>query len=103
MKNILQTAKKYVSSVEKSGIPVSKAYLFGSYAKKKERKDSDIDICIVSPIFGKDYFDENVRLRSLTLDVDFRIEPVAFNPFDINDKYDSLASEIKKHGIILTS
>lgn len=71
--------------------------------KKKKREDSDSDICIVSPVFGKDYFDENVRLRILSVGVDSRIEPVAFHPIDINDKYDSLASEIKKYGIILTS
>lgn len=71
-----------------------KAYFYGSYAKKSDTKESDIDICIVSSAFGKDYFDENVMLRMLTLKIDSRIEPVAFNPKDLNNKYDSLASEI---------
>lgn len=94
MKNALLTAKRYVELVKKSGIPVTKAYFYGSYAKKSDTKESDIDICIVSPAFGKDYFDENVMLRMLTLKTDSRIEPVAFNPKDLNNKYDSLASEI---------
>ena len=36
MKNALTVAKEYVEFVKKSGIPVTKAYLFGSYAKKTE-------------------------------------------------------------------
>ena len=101
MKNAITTAKEYIKLVKQSGIPVTKAYLFGSYAKKTENKDSDIDICVVSPIFGQDYLDENVKLRMLTLKIDSKIEPVAFNPEDINDKYDSLASEIQRTGIVI--
>jgi len=103
MKNALKTAKRYVEVVEKSGIPITTAFLYGSYAKKSENEGSDIDVCIVSPIFGKDYLKESVNLRMLTLKVDSKIEPVAFNPKDINNKFDSLASEIKRTGINLTS
>ena len=101
MKNAITTAKQYIEIVKKSGIPVTKAYLFGSFAKKTENTNSDIDICVVSPSFGKDYFNENVKLRMLTLKIDSKIEPVAFNPEDINDKYDSLASEIQRTGIVI--
>ena len=102
MNKVLTTAKKFVSEVKQSGTPVSSAYLFGSYAKGMAHKDSDIDICIISPIFGKDYFDEAVKLRFLSHKVDSRIEPVPFNPTDMQDKYSTLATEIKKHGILLT-
>lgn len=101
MRKVLKIARKYIEIVRESGIPVTKAYLYGSYAKKTENKNSDIDVCVISPSFGKDYLNENVKLRILTLKVDSKIEPVAFNPEDINDKFDSLASEIQKTGITI--
>ena len=101
MKKITDIAKQYVKSVKNSGMNISNAYLFGSYAKGNPHKDSDIDICIVSDQFGDDYIDEAVKLRVISFDVDNRIEPVPFTTLDLNDKYSSLASEIKKYGISL--
>lgn len=70
---------------------------------KKPRLDSDIDICIVSPAFaGKDFFDEMIRLNILGLKVDSRIEAVPFTPDDLQDRYSTLAAEIRTHGIPLT-
>lgn len=91
-------ARRFVELVKKQ-FPVSQAYLFGSYAKNRAQESSDIDICIVSPVFGKSYWDEESLLRRLSLKVDDRIEPVAFNPEDINDRWDQLAYEIKKYGV----
>jgi len=102
MKTVINIAKKYIARVKKSGIPVSAAYLFGSFAKGVEKKYSDIDICVISPVFGKDYFEEMVKLSHLTHKVDDRIEPVAYGLNDLNDKYSTLAAEIRQHGITLT-
>jgi uncharacterized protein len=98
MKNIKTIANKYLEEVIKSGIPVDSAYLFGSYAKGNSNKFSDIDICVVSKKFGRDYFRESVMLGNLANDVDFKIEAVPMTPDDMNDKYSTLASEIKKYG-----
>jgi len=94
-------AKKFVKSLPKIGIKVQRAYLFGSHAKGKPKKDSDIDVCIVSDSFSKDYLTEMVKLRKDSLKVDSRIEPVPFLPEDLNDKYSTLASEIRKYGVLL--
>lgn len=94
-------AKQFAESLSKAGIKVQKAYLFGSFAKGKAKKDSDIDVCIVSSSFGKDYFGEMVKLRKYSLKIDSRIEPVPFLPEDLNDRYSTLASEIRKYGIPL--
>ena len=99
MKNIKKIANKYIEEVKKSGITVKSAYLFGSYAKGNPHTDSDIDICIISPNFGKDYFEESIKLRFLTSNVDTRIEAIPFSLTDLNDKYSTLATEIKKYGI----
>ena len=102
MKTVINIAKKYIDHVKKSGIPVSAAYLFGSFAKGKAKNYSDIDICVISPVFGKDYFEEMVKLSYLTHKVDDRIEPVPYKPEDLNDRYSTLAHEIKTFGILLT-
>lgn len=103
MTDAVSIAKKYVSHVGLSGIPITSAYLYGSYAKGRPHADSDIDVCIISPTFyGKDFFDEMVRLNVLGLKIDSRIEAVPFTPDDLQDKYSSLAAEIRAHGIPLT-
>lgn len=103
MSDVVSIAKKYVSHVTQLGIPVSSAYLYGSYAKRQPRTDSDIDICIVSPTFaGKDFFDEMIKLNLLGLKVDSRIEAVPFTPSDLQDKYSSLATQIRNTGVLLT-
>lgn len=101
MNNIQKIAKKYVQNVQNSGIPVINAYLFGSYVKGNNHKDSDIDVCIVSNTFSDDYIKEAVKLRSLAFDIDSRIEPIPFTESDMQNKYSSLASEISKHGTSL--
>jgi len=49
--------------------------LFGSYAKGSAGKDSDIDIAIISPDFGKDYIEEAVILKEISEDIDLDISP----------------------------
>jgi uncharacterized protein len=102
MTDQIKKVKLFIKKVNESGIPVNSAYLFGSYAKGTAGKKSDIDVCIVSNVFGKDYIKEMVNLRKISLGIDSRIEPVPFNLIDINDPYSSLASEITKTGISLT-
>lgn len=101
MNEAKEKARKFIKSLSKSGIKVNKAYLFGSFAKGKAKKDSDIDVCVISSSFSKDYFAEMVKLRKYSLKIDSRIEPVPFLPKDLNDRYSTLASEIRKFGIPL--
>ncbi len=97
----IKTAKKFVSRVSGAGIPVSKAYLFGSHARGTAKEYSDIDICIVSPKFGKNSFDEMSLLLKLSVGIDLRIEPFPFNNKGFNNRYSTLASEIRKYGILI--
>lgn len=101
MKRALIKSKKFIDEVKKAGIPVSRAYLFGSRAKGKARKDSDIDVAVISPAFGKDYFEEMGHLRDIALKIDDMIEPHPFNIKDLNDRYSTLAAEIRKYGILI--
>ena len=103
MNSVKKVAKDYVEKVKNAGITIEATYLFGSFAKGKTHKDSDIDICIVSSSFEKDYFDEETKIRMISLGSDIRIEPIAYNPTNLNNKFNSFAQEIKKYGISLTT
>ena len=102
MNSIIKIAHRYLDHVKKQGIPITSVYLFGSFAKGTSKKHSDIDICLVSKSFGKDYFDEGVKLAHLTHKIDDRLEPHPMHPKDMEDKYSTFAHEIKTHGILLT-
>lgn len=93
--------KKYKKVLENAGIPVTKMILFGSYAKGRAKPWSDIDVCVVSSVFGKDSHEELIRLMRLTSKVDDMIEPHPYHPRDLNDPYDALAHEINTYGKIV--
>jgi predicted nucleotidyltransferase len=77
-KSLLRVIKKYLRTVSQRGIPVTAGVVFGSYAKGKPHKWSDIDLLVISS-----HFDRNSDRRDIDLlwhvaaEVDSRIEPVA--------------------------
>lgn len=93
--------QQYRQVLIRAGIPVEKIILFGSYAKGNPKPWSDIDVCIVSPMFGKDNYDETVRLMKLTSGVENMIEPHPYSPKDLDDPWDPLAYEIRTHGKVI--
>lgn len=94
--------KKYRAVLNRAGIPVQQVILFGSYAKGTAKPWSDLDICVVSTVFGKNSYDERVWLAKLTLGVDTMIEPHPYSPNDLNDPFDPLAAEIRMWGKQIT-
>ncbi len=84
----------------KNGVNFRKIILFGSYAADSPRKDSDIDIAVVSGDFGKDRFEERVLLSKIAYYVDARIEPHPVSLKDFTeDTWQTLLHEIKSKGI----
>jgi predicted nucleotidyltransferase len=74
IKEILKTL------LQERGIDVEKIVVFGSYAKSKEKEDSDIDIMIVSKDFrNKDIFQK----VELTRGIHSRLIDEIMKPFDI--------------------
>ncbi len=96
----ISVATSFVSQASLS-LPIQKAYIFGSYAKNSADESSDIDVCVVSPAFGKDVIDETVHLGQIASKIDLRIEPHPMSPEDFSEKYNLLAHEVKTHGIQL--
>jgi predicted nucleotidyltransferase len=57
--------KQYIRELSKLGIHVQKVILYGSYAKGDFRKDSDIDLVIVSEDFKKRDLRERLEILGI--------------------------------------
>ena len=93
--------RKYIVQVKQSK-HVSKAYIYGSYAKGSAGIWSGIDVAIISPDFSHDLFEERVFLTKLVLRFDDRIKPSPFRPEDFNLD-NPLVNEISTSGIEIST
>lgn len=83
---------------------MEKIILYGSHASGYARPDSDIDVAVVSPDFGKDRFEEGVQLRYIAGDIDLNIEPIPLSPESYeNDTWVPIIWEIRDKGIEIGS
>lgn len=98
---VKQFAKEFVKYLQYTHrLPVERAYVFGSYVKGRERKWSDIDVCIVSKKFRRTDPLMYLWTRRRDVDIERRIEPYGVHPEDFVDE-NPIAYEIKKYGILL--
>ena len=97
---VKQEIKQYIQILKQDKLPITKAILYGSYAKNKQNEWSDIDLCIVSPRFKNSFSALNyLWMKRKIFDPRYAIEPIGFTPQDFTNKYDSLINEIKTTGI----
>lgn len=97
--NEIDCIKKYKDKLIELGIPIENMLVFGSKVKGAANKWSDIDVCVISPIFGIDTHSERVLLMNIRDTINNNIEPHPMNLEDFNNKFNSLANEIRKTGI----
>ena len=95
--SVIKIVKMYIEELEKNGIKISEAVIFGSHAKGVGHDDSDIDIALISDAFTGDRFEDRRRIVPLRRRIDSRIEPIPFRPEDFNDG-GMLVEEIKSTG-----
>jgi len=95
---VIKNVHMFLDKLRNMGMEISEAYIFGSHAKGKADKWSDIDIAVVSPQIGNDRFEERVRLTELAMSVDDRIEPLPFNKKTFSDK-DPFVQKILAEGL----
>ncbi len=100
-KKALREVEEYSKALKNGGIKVVKLILFGSYAKGLNKPWSDVDLGVVSPDFGKNYFDELVKLQQLRSDKTLLIDPHPFNPSDLTDRWNPLVCEVIATGVKL--
>jgi len=101
-KEIIKKIEEFVKALKRDNINVAKVILYGSRASGKAHEYSDIDVAIVSPDFGKDRFEEGVRLFKIACEIDSLIEPVPLSLESYEkDTWVPLIYEIRVNGIEL--
>jgi predicted nucleotidyltransferase len=96
---IIDITTKYIQSIPKDKYHLSKAYLFGSYARNNENLNSDIDIALIFSNMN-DRLQTQLELMKLRRNIDLRIEPHPFNENDFVNP-DPLVTEILTFGLEL--
>ncbi len=94
-------ARRYKLSLEEASIPMSAFIVFGSVARNEMHDQSDVDIAVVGTSFKGDRLQEMSDIRKLRYPISYRLQPIWFYPEDLEDKYSTLASEIRKDGILV--
>lgn len=86
----------FLKAIPKEKYDLSKAYLFGSYARNNQHEESDIDLALVIRNLP-DPFIAQVELMKLRRKFDLRIEPHPFRESDFSLQ-NPLVFEILKYG-----
>lgn len=103
--SVKKIVKEYIKTI-KPFIKTEKVILFGSYAKGKAHKDSDIDLIVISPNFKKIEFMERLvwlskmrgeRFMSPGMDI-FGYTPEEFKKLS---KESVVLGEAKKEGVVI--
>ena len=79
--------QNYIDDIKKA-MPIDKVYLYGSYAKGTQQKNSDIDICFFSRAFeSRRTLDVLTDLFFLKIkyDKDILIQPNAFSTSELHN------------------
>ena len=86
----------YIKAIPKDRFDLSKAYLFGSYARNNQHDESDIDLALVFRDLSDPYLAQ-IELMKLRRKFDLRIEPHPFDESEFSIQ-DPLVFEILKYG-----
>ena len=85
--DLKEIIKKYVQELKKRGIKPEQIILYGSYAKGKPHKGSDIDLVIVSSDLSKMHPLKELEFLSLaTKNINAPIEALGYTPEEIKKK-----------------
>ncbi len=101
-RQINRIIKEYTKLLLDAGFPIEKIILFGSYAIKKAKTDSDIDLAVVLKEITEDRFSTRLKLMKYCRNFDEVIEPHPFWVKEFN-KQNPFASEIIENGITVYS
>jgi predicted nucleotidyltransferase len=97
-KTDLGKARSFLRILRESGIRVDALYLYGSRAKGTYRKDSDMDVAVISTDFSDDPVKNLEILLPVLKKADVAIETTSFHPEDFREEH-PLVWEILRSGI----
>jgi len=99
-KQVRPAVKKYIKKLKKD-FPVEQVILFGSFAEDRAKKDSDVDLIILSKKFSK--MDEDKRLRFLyrrSVGFPYNLHAYGLTPAEFNSASPlTTLGEVKEKGI----
>jgi predicted nucleotidyltransferase len=103
-KKISKTLKEFKSALEAMGIRVDQIIVFGSYAKGNAKKDSDIDVAVISDDFKRMNLLKRLETIGLALAKAKIMEPIEAigytkKEFDLKGKGTFVGDEIKLTGV----
>jgi predicted nucleotidyltransferase len=103
IREIKQIALQYREILIRNKIQPDIILLFGSYAKGKANKNSDIDLAIVSRYFTKNNPKISAKLNLLAYELNAPLEVVPINYFEFMKKSTTspILNEIHKTGLVL--
>ena len=96
---IISEIRDLIKTIEKNGISISAAYLFGSYAKGKANEWSDIDVALVSDNFSGIRFYDVEKLLSVLKKYNNFIEFHPFKTAEFNPSSNLFVKEISENSI----
>lgn len=99
-KSAIEKVQLFSKQLSESGVRLSRVFLFGSYAKNKQHKLSDIDVALVSDDFnGLGFYDIALFGKTIIKKQFHSIQPRTFNSKNFSPAKDPFVEEILKTGI----
>ena len=99
-KKIRSVVKRFKKALREAGFPMARIVIYGSYARDEARKDSDIDICLISEAFKRNREAYRKEAVFIAFNVDSRIQVVVVDPEEFRtNKLSPLWSQIRKESI----
>jgi len=102
--NVKAELDRIVSTLAGTGL-VTKIILFGSYARGEETPDSDIDLCVLTPVKDRRPLDVGIELRIKLVDIqETALDLVPFNQDEFSARakcHGTFQNDIMKHGVVL--
>jgi uncharacterized protein len=94
----INQVKDFVLQVNSCGIKLKRVFLYGSYARNKQTKYSDMDVALVADEFSG-VPSEDVKHFLKAMRKYYMVQPQTYNTKDFNPDIDPFVEEILKTGI----
>ena len=95
----IEIARQYLAAVRALGIPVRKAFLFGSFAQNRQHEWSDIDLALIADGFTGSVVIDKAPFRRLHLKPSFMAVETHTFPTLLLEGGHPFLEEIKRTGI----
>jgi len=95
---IISQLKDFASQIHLCGVDLKRVILYGSYAKNKQTKYSDIDVALVADEFSG-VPSEDVKLFLKAMRKHYMVQAQTYNTKDFTPENDPFVEEILRTGI----